>query len=99
MGWNYAISWLVVLPFELTAAGLTIEYWTADPNTGAVPNNYNVGIWITCFLILVTIINVFGVRGYGEVEFALGMIKVTAIVGFIILGIIINCGGVPTDNR
>ena len=27
------------------------------------------------------------------------MIKVTAVIGFIILGIIIDCGGVPTDNR
>ena len=25
--------------------------------------------------------------------------KVTACVGFMILGIIIDCGGVPTDNR
>jgi amino acid transporter len=99
MGWNYVMNWLVVLPFELTAAGITIQYWTADPTTGDVPNKYNVGIWITCFLILVTIINICGVRGYGEVEFALGMIKVTAIVGFILLGIIINCGGVPTDHR
>jgi amino acid transporter len=99
MGWNYALNWLVVLPFELTAAGITIEYWTKDPVTGVVPDKYNVGIWITCFLLLVVLINVAGVRGYGEVEFVLGMIKVTAIVGFIILGIIINCGGVPTDTR
>jgi len=98
MGWNYALSWLVVLPFELTAAGITISYWTQQPD-GTIPGKYNVGIWITIFLVLVTIINICGVRGYGEVEFALGMIKVTAIVGFIILGIIINCGGVPTDNR
>lgn len=27
------------------------------------------------------------------------MIKVVAIIGFIILGIIIDCGGVPSDNR
>ncbi len=99
MGWNYAINWLIVLPFELTAAGLTIGFWTKDPSTGEVPARYNVGIWITCFLLLVVVINVAGVRGYGEVEFVLGMIKVTAIIGFIILGIIINCGGVPTDNR
>lgn len=25
--------------------------------------------------------------------------KILACVGFIILGIIINCGGVPTDDR
>lgn len=33
------------------------------------------------------------------VEFVLGIIKVIAVVGFIILGIIIDCGGVPTDRR
>lgn len=91
MGWNYAMNWLVVLPFELTAAGVTIDFWT----NGSI----NVGVWITIFLVLVTIINICGVKGYGEVEFALGLLKVIAVIGFIILGIIINCGGVSTDNR
>jgi len=50
-------------------------------------------------LVLITIINIFGVRGYGEVEFILGVIKVIAIVGFILLAVIIDCGGVPTDKR
>jgi amino acid transporter len=98
MGWNYALSWLIVLPFELTAAGITIEFWTADAD-GNVPPKYNVGIWITIFLVIVVLINIVGVRGYGEVEFVLGLVKVIAIIGFILLGIIINCGGVPTDNR
>jgi len=97
MGWNYAMNWLVVLPFELTTAGITIAFWTDPDNTGHP--SINVGVWITIFLVLVTVINVFGVRGYGEVEFALGMIKVIAIIGFIILGVIIDCGGVPTDHR
>jgi amino acid transporter len=26
MGWNYAMNWLVVLPFELTTAGITIAF-------------------------------------------------------------------------
>lgn len=33
------------------------------------------------------------------VEFVLGIIKIIAVIGFIFLGVIINCGGVPTDNR
>ena len=57
MGWDYALSWLVVLPFELTAAGITIEFWRPD---------LNVGIWITIFLVFLVGIQVFGVRGYGE---------------------------------
>ncbi len=34
-----------------------------------------------------------------QVEFVLSLMKVLACIGFMILGIIINCGGVPTDTR
>ncbi|KAI2464188.1 amino acid permease/ SLC12A domain-containing protein [Annulohypoxylon bovei var. microspora] len=85
MGWDYAIAWLTVLPFELIAAGITIEFWRPD---------LNVAIWVTVFLVILTAIQFFGVRGYGEVEFVLSMVKIAACSGFIILGIIINCGGV-----
>jgi amino acid transporter len=86
MGWNYAMSWLVVLPLELTAAGITVDYW----NSGI-----NVGVFITIFLVLIVCINFAGVRGYGEAEFVFSIIKVIAVVGFIILSIIIDCGGAP----
>lgn len=90
MGWDYAISWLTTLPFELVAAGLTINYWNSSINNG---------VWVTVFLVPVCAIQVFGVRGYGEVEFILSIIKIIGILGFIILGIIIDCGGVSTDHR
>ena len=57
MGWDYAFGWLVILPFELIAAGVTIEYWRTD---------INIGVWITVFLVLLACIQFFGVRGYGE---------------------------------
>ncbi|KAK6431686.1 hypothetical protein LTR95_012152 [Oleoguttula sp. CCFEE 5521] len=91
-GWDYAIQWLTVLPFEITAAALTIKFW---PRGAEI----NVGVWVTIFLVALCTIQVFGVRGYGEVEFVLAIIKLTATVGFIILAIIIDCGGVPTDDR
>ncbi len=96
MGWNYVMNWLVILPFELTAAGITISFWT-ERDDGSV--SVNVGVWITIFLVLVTIVNVFGVRGYGEVEFVLGLIKVIACIGFIIFGVVVDCGGTPTPER
>lgn len=37
------------------------------------------------------------ITGYGEAEFVFSIIKITAVIGFIILGIIIDCGGVPGD--
>lgn len=36
---------------------------------------------------------------FHQAEFILSMIKIIACSGFIIFGIIVNCGGVPTDNR
>lgn len=33
-------------------------------------------------------INLFGVKGYGEAEFIFAVIKVTAVIGFIILGVV-----------
>ncbi|KAJ5247303.1 amino-acid permease [Penicillium chermesinum] len=109
VGWDYAISWLVILPFEITAAGITIQYWRDD---------LNIGIWIAVFLTVLSAIQIFGVKGYGEgvfasllasritlltgfpstVEFILGMIKVIAVIGFIILGIVIDCGGAPVGG-
>lgn len=90
MGWLYSLSWFCTLPFELTAAGLTIDFWRPD---------LNIGIWITVFLLVLVGIQFFGIRGYGEVEFILAIIKIIACLGFIILAVVIDCGGVSSDNR
>lgn len=84
---SYALQWLVVLPLEIVSAALTIEFW----NHGKINNN----AWVGIFLALIIGINLFGVKGYGEAEFIFSIIKVTAVVGFIILGIILNVGGGP----
>ena len=57
MGWDYALGWLTVLPFEITAAGITIEFWRDD---------INIGVWVAVFLFLLCLVQIFGVRGYGE---------------------------------
>lgn len=69
---------------------MTIDYWTK----GAINNN----AWVAIFLVLIIAINLFGVKGYGEAEFVFAIIKVLAVIGFIILGIILNCGGGPNGG-
>ncbi|RMZ86628.1 hypothetical protein DV736_g6150, partial [Chaetothyriales sp. CBS 134916] len=91
-GWEYALSWLTVLPFEISAACNIIHYW---PGSEGINNS----AWIVPLLFALVVIQFFGVKGYGEVEFVLSVIKIIACMGFMILGIIIDCGGVPTDNR
>jgi amino acid transporter len=85
---SYAIQWLVVLPLEIVAASITLSFWPGAADT-------NAAAWVTIFLVVIICINFFGVRGYGEAEFVFAIIKVIAVIGFIILGIILNCGGGP----
>lgn len=51
------------------------------------------GVWVAVFLVVLSVIQIFGVRGYGEVEFVLSAVKIAACASFIILGIIIDVGG------
>ncbi|KAK4038745.1 amino acid permease [Parachaetomium inaequale] len=89
MGWNYALQWLIVLPLEIIAASITVGYWNS---------NLDRSIFITIFLFAIFVINLFGVKGYGEAEFVFAIIKITAIIGFILLGIVIDIGGFPNDS-
>ncbi|GME86572.1 unnamed protein product [[Candida] boidinii] len=86
MAWNYVLNWIVTLPLELVAAAITIKYWDETTNSAA---------WVVIFYVLILLINFFGVKGYGEAEFIFSIIKVIAIIGFAILGIVLVCGGGP----
>lgn len=70
---SYAMQWLIVMPLEIIAASVTISYWD-EKLTRA--------IFVSIFLTTIIIINMFGVKGYGEAEFIFSVIKVVAVVGF-----------------
>ena len=78
---DYVFQWAIVLPLELVVAGFTVAYWNAD---------INVGVWITVFLVAIIIINVFGVLGYAEEEFWSSILKLSAVVIFMIVGLILG---------
>jgi len=81
------MGWMTVFPFELVAAGLTVRFWNSEVS-GA--------IFVTLFWAGIVAINLMGVRGYGEAEFIFSIIKVAAVIGFIIVGIVIDLGGSPS---
>jgi amino acid transporter len=70
---SYALQWLVALPLEIIAGALTVEYWN---------DRLSKAIFVTIFLFMIAVINLFGIKGYGEAEFVFSIIKVTAVVGF-----------------
>lgn len=90
MGWNYVLQWASVLPLELTVCGISIQYWNAD---------ISVGVWIAVFLVVIIIINVFGALGYAEEEFWASLFKLCAIVIFMIIALVLVCGGGPSSGR
>jgi amino acid transporter len=69
------MQWLVVLPLEIIAASITIDYWDSN-------RNYDHAIFVTIFLVVIITINLFGVKGYGEAEFVFAIIKVVAVIGY-----------------
>lgn len=91
LGWMYWVGWAVLLPLECIATAIIIQFW--DPQE-TVPR----GVWVAISLFLIIVVNLFGVRGYGEVEFATSFIKVVGCIGFILAAIVITCGGSPSGH-
>jgi amino acid transporter len=62
------------MPLELVAASITLQYW------GNPLKHHD--IWVTIFLILIVLLNIFGVKLFADAEVVLSLMKVIAIVGF-----------------
>lgn len=54
--------------------------------------------YMTVFLFLILAVNFLGARTFGELEFWFSSLKVIAIVGLIILGVVLMAGGGPDHD-
>lgn len=90
LGYLYWYSLGILVPNEITAAALVIDYW---------PNSVPVAAWITIFLVVIIALNMLPVKFYGEAEFWFAGIKVITLLGLLILSFIIFWGGVPNRDR
>ncbi|MFP6841574.1 MAG: amino acid permease [Acinetobacter sp.] len=77
-GWNYWILYILVAMTELTAVAKYINYWWP-----------HIPAWASVFFffVVITLVNLGNVKFYGESEFWLSIIKVTAIVSMIVFGL------------
>ena len=89
IGWLYWWFWVLVIPLEAVAAATILHAWF--PGTA---------IWVFTLVItlLLTVTNLFSVKNYGEFEFWFALVKVLAIIGFIILGLMAIFGLLPTSQ-
>lgn len=90
MGWLYFYSFAILVPFELTACAIIINFWQPGINSA---------VWITILLVLLVILNVLPVRFYGEAEFFFTGVKLATIVGLLILSFVLFWGGGPDHRR
>lgn len=76
-GWNAFIFLLATSAAELNALGHYAQYWFP-----------HLPIWVTALFAVsvMFVVNMAGVRLYGETEFWLAFVKVTAIVAMIVFG-------------
>ncbi|KAK8164667.1 amino acid permease/ SLC12A domain-containing protein [Phyllosticta citrichinensis] len=93
-GWNYFFKYAIVLPNNLTAAGIIIQYWRPD---------LNVAIFIASSTVVIVLINVLNVSFFGEAEFWMSTVKLMVMVMVMIMLIlaclIISLGGSPSGDQ
>ena len=81
-GWLYGWSWAITFGLELSIVGQVIQFWT-----DAIP----LAAWISIFCFIDST-QFIPVKFYGEIEFWMASIKLTAVIGWIIYAFCMVCG-------
>jgi len=89
MGYLYWYSLGMLVPYELVAINLLIDYWNSSVSPAA---------WITVIMALQVACNFLPVRWYGEAEFWSAGTKVLLILGLTMLSVVLFFGGGPNQD-
>lgn len=89
VGWNVVYGAFMGVPSEISAALVLIQFWT----------DINPAVWITIFIVITFAVAIVFVGVYGEVEFFFAMLKICLVIGIVIMGLVIDLGGVPGQER
>lgn len=82
-GINYWFNWAITLAAELVASAMIMKYWF--PHVPAID-------WSALFLVFLFIINILSVKGFGEAEFWMSLIKIVVVICFLVVGTLIAAG-------
>ncbi|KAI4753142.1 amino acid permease [Aureobasidium sp. EXF-12344] len=87
--WNYWFNDAVSVATDLVALQILLQYWTDNFPGWAIS---------LIFWFALIAANIITVAAYGELEYWLSLLKVVTIIIFMILGVVVNCGG-NTDHH
>ncbi|WP_151804621.1 amino acid permease [Acinetobacter bereziniae] len=76
-GWTYVFEMVIVAIADVTAFGIYMGFWFPDVARW---------VWILSLIFFLGAINLIHVKVYGELEFWLSIVKVTAIIAMILGG-------------
>ncbi|WP_422933514.1 amino acid permease [Sinomonas sp. P47F7] len=94
-GWFYWINWAMTTIVDTTAAALYMNFFGKYvPWIAAVPQ----WAWALIALVLVLTLNLVSVKVFGEMEFWFALIKVAALLAFLVIGIYFVIFGTPTGS-
>lgn len=84
--WTYWTIQVIAVGGEVIAAGIYIQYWWPQ-----------IPLWlpVVVFAVAVLVVNALAVRVFGEFEYWFAMVKVAAIVVFLLLGAVLIVFGLP----
>ncbi|KAF7292781.1 AA-permease domain-containing protein [Mycena indigotica] len=91
MGWQFWFQAVMTTPVEIVAASIVISFWDHAENHKA--------LYIAVILIGIILVNLAGVKYFGEFEFVFAFIKIIAVIGLIIACLVIDLGGAPDRDR
>ncbi|KAH8703642.1 putative amino acid permease [Talaromyces proteolyticus] len=90
IGWNVVYGAFISVPSEISAAVVLIQYWNETVNPA---------VWVTVLIVVSVLVAVIFIGIYGEVEFFFALLKILLVIGIIIMGLVIDLGGVPGQPR
>ncbi|MDR2157541.1 MAG: amino acid permease [Clostridiales Family XIII bacterium] len=91
IGWAFWANWVCYIPSEALATAIFVNALIKDIS-GREPGMGLTFLWGVLALALLTFINIYQVKWFGHVESIMAIIKIFAIILFIICGILIWLG-------
>ena len=91
-GWMYFLNWAMTGIVDSTAIAKYFHYWRVFQ---VVPQ------WALALIALVAVVtvNMISVKAFGELEFWAALIKVLALITFLVVGTVFLAGRIPVDGQ
>lgn len=86
IAWTYWLAWSLTLGIDFTAAAILMHEWFP---------NFPIWMWVLIFTALIFIVNIYSTKLFAESEFYLSLVKVTTVIIFILLGLLVLFNIIP----